>query len=223
MARIPYFDPATAKGHLKETLGKLPGLNIFLMMGHSGDLLAKFTGLGNHILGRADLDPVLREIAIVRVGILSKASYEVYQHERICRQIGMSDALIDAISTGPQATDFNDLQRLVMAFTDDVVANVRAGDATFNPLSKHLSHKEMQESFAVIDRCRVPVLVATQGGCIGGGVDLISACDMRYCTADAYFCIQEINITGNIISCQEKATACQTGCCAIPRIERRRA
>ncbi len=145
MARIPYFDPATAKGHLKETLGKLPGLNIFLMMGHSGDLLAKFTGLGNHILGRADLDPVLREIAIVRVGILSKASYEVYQHERICRQIGMSDALIDAISTGPQATDFNDLQRLVMAFTDDVVANVRAGDATFNPLSKHLSHKEMQE------------------------------------------------------------------------------
>lgn len=53
---------------------------------------------------------------------------------------------------------------------------------------------EMQESFAVIDRCRVPVLVAVQGGCIGGGVDLISACDMRYCTADAWFCIQEINI-----------------------------
>ncbi len=53
---------------------------------------------------------------------------------------------------------------------------------------------EMQESFAVIDRCRVPVLAAIQGGCIGGGVDLISACDMRYCTTDAWFCIQEINI-----------------------------
>jgi enoyl-CoA hydratase len=53
---------------------------------------------------------------------------------------------------------------------------------------------EMQESFAVIDRCRVPVLVAVQGGCVGGGVDLISACDMRYCTGDAWFCIQEINI-----------------------------
>ena len=53
---------------------------------------------------------------------------------------------------------------------------------------------EMQESFAVIDRCRAPVLVAVQGGCVGGGVDLISACDMRYATEDAWFCIQEINI-----------------------------
>jgi enoyl-CoA hydratase len=51
-----------------------------------------------------------------------------------------------------------------------------------------------QESFNALERARVPVLAAIQGGCIGGGVDLISACDARYCTADAFFCIQEINI-----------------------------
>jgi enoyl-CoA hydratase len=39
-----------------------------------------------------------------------------------------------------------------------------------------------------------PTIAAVQGGCIGGGVDMISACDMRYATADAFFCIQEINI-----------------------------
>ncbi|WP_219821567.1 crotonase/enoyl-CoA hydratase family protein [Sneathiella aquimaris] len=54
--------------------------------------------------------------------------------------------------------------------------------------------REMQESFTVIEKCRLPVLVAVQGGCIGGGVDLVSACDMRYCTEDAFFTIQEINI-----------------------------
>lgn len=54
--------------------------------------------------------------------------------------------------------------------------------------------REMQESFTVIEKCRLPVLVAIQGGCIGGGVDLVTATDMRYCTQDAFFCIQEINI-----------------------------
>ena len=52
----------------------------------------------------------------------------------------------------------------------------------------------MQESMSVVDRCRLPVLVAVQGACIGGGIDLISACDIRYCTEDAFFSIQETNI-----------------------------
>lgn len=57
---------------------------------------------------------------------------------------------------------------------------------------RHL--KELQESFNVIDGCRVPVIAVCQGGCIGGGVDLVTACDLRVCSSDAYFTIQEINI-----------------------------
>jgi enoyl-CoA hydratase len=53
---------------------------------------------------------------------------------------------------------------------------------------------EFQESFSPIERMRVPVLAAIQGGCIGGGVDLISTTDMRYCTRNAFFTIMEINI-----------------------------
>ena len=40
----------------------------------------------------------------------------------------------------------------------------------------------------------MPVLAAIQGGCIGGAVDMVTAADCRYATADAFFCIQEINI-----------------------------
>lgn len=53
---------------------------------------------------------------------------------------------------------------------------------------------EFQESFSPMERLRVPVLAAIQGGCIGGGVDMISATDMRYCTKDAFFSIMEISI-----------------------------
>jgi len=52
----------------------------------------------------------------------------------------------------------------------------------------------LQNSFSCLDEARMPVLVAIQGGCIGGAVDMTSACDIRYATKDAFFCIQEINI-----------------------------
>ncbi len=53
---------------------------------------------------------------------------------------------------------------------------------------------KLQNCITAIEKCRKPVLAAIHKSCIGGGVDIISACDMRYCTEDAYFCIQEINL-----------------------------
>lgn len=54
--------------------------------------------------------------------------------------------------------------------------------------------QHLQESFTSLERARMPVLAAIQGGCIGGAVDMVTAADMRYCSADAFFCVQEINI-----------------------------
>ncbi len=145
MARVPYPDPSTLSPETRETFGKMPPLNIFRMMAGGEGLLRAFTRMGNYILFKSKLNPILREIAIIRAGMLSKAKYEVYQHERIGRDLGMSDALIKAIHAGPDDGAFNDLQRMVMRYTDDIVRNVRAGDATFKPLSERLSLQEMQE------------------------------------------------------------------------------
>ncbi|MBL8773613.1 MAG: crotonase/enoyl-CoA hydratase family protein [Phenylobacterium sp.] len=54
--------------------------------------------------------------------------------------------------------------------------------------------RSLQDTFSCLDEARVPVIAAIQGGCVGGGVDLTSACDIRYASADAFFCVQEINI-----------------------------
>lgn len=53
---------------------------------------------------------------------------------------------------------------------------------------------DLQDTLTSLERCRKPVLVAIHGGCIGGGIDLVTCADMRYCSADAYFTIKEIDI-----------------------------
>jgi len=145
MARLPYPDPGELSADTQAYLAKLPPLNIFRMLAGGEGLLPAFSRFGNHLLYKSALDPVLREIAIVRVGVLSGAGYEVHQHEAISRQLGMSDELIAGLHEGPAAAVFDDAQRDVMRFTDDVVANVRASDDTFDALQARLPARELQE------------------------------------------------------------------------------
>ena len=53
---------------------------------------------------------------------------------------------------------------------------------------------DIQATFTKLETLRIPVIAAIQGGCVGGAVDMVTACCIRYATADAFFCIQEINI-----------------------------
>ncbi|KAM4824979.1 delta(3,5)-Delta(2,4)-dienoyl-CoA isomerase, mitochondrial-like [Thomomys bottae] len=54
--------------------------------------------------------------------------------------------------------------------------------------------RRYQNTFTVIEKCPKPVIAAIHGGCIGGGVDLITACDIRYCAQDAFFQVKEVDI-----------------------------
>ncbi len=53
---------------------------------------------------------------------------------------------------------------------------------------------DLQDTLTSLERCRKPVLAAVHGACIGGGLDLVCACDMRYCSADAIFSVKEVDV-----------------------------
>ena len=95
-------------------------------------------------------------------------------------------------STGPHFSAGLDLSMFSAGANADQqrasTAKKQRGAASY----RHILH--MQQSFNCLEECRLPVLVAVQGGAFGGGVDLATACDMRYATEDAFFVIQEINI-----------------------------
>ncbi|KAJ6702161.1 DELTA(35)-DELTA(24)-DIENOYL-COA ISOMERASE MITOCHONDRIAL [Salix koriyanagi] len=54
--------------------------------------------------------------------------------------------------------------------------------------------KYLQEAITAIERCRKPVIAAIKGACIGGGIDIVTACDIRYCSKDAFFSVKEVDM-----------------------------
>ncbi|MEL7544643.1 MAG: carboxymuconolactone decarboxylase family protein, partial [Pseudomonadota bacterium] len=144
MARIPYADSDALDAETRDLLSKLAPLNIFRMMAHGGHLMRPFVDLGGAFLFGGTLDPVTRECAILRVGYLSDAGYETAQHEKIGRDVGMDDALIEAVKAGPGASGLTHEQQITLAFVDDLVANAKAGDATFRPVLEHFGASTTQ-------------------------------------------------------------------------------
>jgi len=78
---------------------------------------------------------------------------------------------------------------------------VFTGDGLNNELELGRKHEnlrrkvlQLQDIMSVFENVRMPTLAAIQGGCIGGGVDMVSACDIRYCTEDAFFSIEETKL-----------------------------
>jgi 4-carboxymuconolactone decarboxylase len=147
MPRLPYYEVENATGKHAEFLDKLkPHLNIYRMLANSEPALKGFIRMGNALLYRCELDPVLRELAIIRVGRLSRAAYEVFQHERIGREAGVTEDKISALRDAtPEAAAFNDNEKAVLRFADDVVRNVKASDKTLKAVQAFLSPAAVTE------------------------------------------------------------------------------
>jgi 4-carboxymuconolactone decarboxylase len=150
VTRIPYPDPAKQSEAVRATLARAP-INIMKMVANASEPV--FNGFGQFsgaFYQPSELDPMLREVAILRVGYLSKSAYEIFHHEGLGRQIGLSDGQIAAIKAGRPSGALTPAQAAVMAFADDVIVNIRAGDATLAAVRAHLSDQAVVDLILVI-------------------------------------------------------------------------
>jgi len=139
MARIGYVDPSTTSERTREILGKNRNANIFQMMAHSPSHLEQYCRLGNAIRFKGELDPVVRELAITRTGILCQAPYEVVAHKRIGKGVGVTDAQNEALEDWRAASCFDETQRAALAFTDEIVTMHRPTEETFRSIAALLT------------------------------------------------------------------------------------
>ncbi len=145
MPRVPYFDMSKAPSSYTDLLGVRQPLNLYRMLPHAGPAAEGFLKLGGALLRENELDSQLREVAILRVGMISKASYEVHQHKRVARGVGLTDAKIDALEPGADTSVLSPMELQVLQFTDQLVHHVKAPDAMFQAMQAKLSTRALAE------------------------------------------------------------------------------
>ena len=102
VALIPYADEDPRDDRVRGVMERLaePRINLFRMLANAPALIGPVLRLGEAILTKSDLDPALRELAILHTARLTGTEYEWVQHEQIARLVGVADQKIQAIADG---------------------------------------------------------------------------------------------------------------------------
>jgi AhpD family alkylhydroperoxidase len=157
MALIPYADPKRAPHEVRELLDVLPDLHVFRMVGQAPTLFGPWLALGGAILATLELDPLLRELAILQVASTVGCEYERLQHGAIAAGVGATSEQVTLLAAASESRDqdamhraFTPGQRAVIRFTDQVAGPGRASEADVAGLREHLSDRSIVELLLVI-------------------------------------------------------------------------
>jgi 4-carboxymuconolactone decarboxylase len=139
VALVPYADEDPRDERVRSVIERLPEprINLFRMLANAPALIGPTLRLGQAILTKGDLDPALRELAILHTARLTDTRYEWAQHEAIARLVGVADAKISAVERGDTEADALDVrERLVLELVGSVLERgapppelVRRGEA----------------------------------------------------------------------------------------------
>ena len=152
MARLPELDPAEADPRVRQALERLPQLAIFRTVANAQGSFVSWLRFGADCLDARWFDPVLRELAILRVARLTPgAHYEWAQHVPILLAVGGTREQVDALERDDTEHEaLGEDGRLVVAFTTQVVRDATPDDATFAAMSSRFTSAEITQLLLVI-------------------------------------------------------------------------
>jgi alkylhydroperoxidase family enzyme len=152
VSRLPKLNPTEASPQVRSALERLPPLEIFPTVANAQGTFVNWLRFGRDCLDGDLFDPVLRELAILRVARLTPgAEYEWVQHVPILLAVGGSDAQVTALESDQVDADaLGEDGRLVVRFTTQVVLDAAPDEATFNSMSARFSTAEIVQLMLVI-------------------------------------------------------------------------
>lgn len=153
MARIPYFNSETASGRIKDSLNGRRQINVFKLIGQADNAAAEVFDLGFKMSKGSLLDPVLREIVILRVAALTKAEYQAHEHHAIALRNGLSERKIQAVANfpvGEEKIELSEFEQQLIGFVDAVVSTSTAPDRLFDPMHAYFGDSQIVELVLVI-------------------------------------------------------------------------
>jgi alkylhydroperoxidase family enzyme len=151
MARLPYPDPDEQPEKVREALDRLPSLNIFRMLSHAETAFRPYLRFGGALLADLQLDPLVRELAILRTAQVIGAEYEWVQHVPIARAVGMTDAQLLALELEDDGSAaFDERQSAVLRFTAAAIRQPRPADELLEEVRARLADREIVELLLVV-------------------------------------------------------------------------
>lgn len=127
----------------EDAVGKVE--NIFRALAHSPKILRDFNRLGVTLLLKGETSRKLLELAIIRVGEINQADYELTAHRRMGVEHGLTPTQVEEIALWEESESFDEVERAILQYTDEISRNIRVSDETFNLLRQHFNEKQIVE------------------------------------------------------------------------------
>lgn len=127
---------------MEKAIGAVP--NVFRAMAHSPEMLQAFLSL-NNTLPKTQLDGKLRELAYIKTSELNGCDYCLHHHRALGKKAGLDDRQVNETAEFETSDAYDELQRQVMRYAEQVTRHINVDDALFASLKQSLGDREIVE------------------------------------------------------------------------------